>query len=115
MTHPHDRALEAAARATYEARFKRLKPQVPWESLDASYSGEAEYNRNITRAAVTAYLAALKETHALVPREATVGMFRALTHSWPDDLQKGVWLLGSFAEDYRAMIDAAPPAAQEKK
>ena len=59
MTHPHPRALEAAARATYEARFQRLKPHVPWESLDASYSGEAEYNRNITRAAVTAYLDAL--------------------------------------------------------
>ncbi len=103
MTHPHPRALEAAARAVVNQ----------WKIAE---SDMAAFTPNaIARAAVTAYLAALQDTHALVPREATVGMYRALTHSWPDDLQKGVWLLGSFAEDYRAMIDAAPPAAQEKK
>jgi hypothetical protein len=110
-------ALEAAAKAIYDgwhglAGRSRTSRHLPWEAApEATRQGF----RLDARAAVTAYLAALQETHALVPREATVGMFRALTNSWHSKEEAVTWSLGTFAEDYRAMIDAAPPAAQEKK
>ena len=50
----------------------------------------------------------------VVPREPTVGMFRALTLSQVGDddqnYRLGCWALGSFAADYAAMISAAPDA-----
>jgi hypothetical protein len=107
MTHPHDRALEATARAMID-----MSALGSWHRLD---NPEKSAALDQARAAVSAYLAALQETHALVPREATVGMFRALTNSWHSKEEAVTWSLGTFAEDYRAMIDAAPPAAQEKK
>jgi aspartate aminotransferase-like enzyme len=107
MTHPHPRALEAAARAVCE-----IDCDDPW---DEAIDSERAHLRWIARAAVTAYLDALQETHALVPREATVGMFHALTNSWHSKEEAVTWSLGTFAEDYRAMIDAAPPAAQEPR
>ena len=106
----HERALEAAARAAIV--------QLGMDPDDSSgTNGEARWQTELptTAAAVTAYLAALQETHALVPREATIGMLRALVASWPQQERAAIWTLGSFREDYRAMIDAAPPAAQEKK
>jgi hypothetical protein len=69
------------------------------------------------RAAVTAYIAALQETHALVPRLPNADM--AAAGQWaiqnpvgfpPDNRRiitsQQVWI---------AMIDAAPPAAQEPR
>jgi hypothetical protein len=97
MTHPHDRALEAAARALDKYTFSKAR------------------SNTISRVAVSAYLAALQETHALVPREPTIGMLRALVASWPEQERAAIWTLGSFREDYRAMIDAAPPAAQDPR
>jgi hypothetical protein len=84
----------------------------PFEMLDETGK---EATRFEARAAVTAYLDALQETHALVPREPTVGMFRALTNSWHSKEEAVTWSLGTFAEDYSAMINAAPPAAQDPR
>lgn len=54
----------------------------------------------------------------LVPREPTLGMGRALTPWMKADVETGTygpvalaiaqWMLGSFREDYQAMLDAAP-------
>jgi hypothetical protein len=103
MTHPHDRALEAAARAI----------AAQWALGDkdlATFTPHA-----LARAAVTAYLAALQETHALVPREATEEMesafFKARDVLRSMDFPRPT--LPSYT--WSAMIDAAPPAAQEKK
>jgi hypothetical protein len=104
MTHPHPRALEAAARAVKVALQKH------------DYFPAEEIEEEITRAAVTAYLDALQETHALVPREPNADMAAA-----------GQWAIQNpvaFPQDNRriitsqqvwiAMIDAAPPAAQDR-
>jgi hypothetical protein len=94
MTHPHPRALEAAARAL------RLLLQ----------DGDANASE-LARAAVTTYLAALQKTHALVPRDPTETMMlasRAVKPSqhWRDNIRRA----------WSAMIDAAPPpAAQEPR
>jgi hypothetical protein len=104
----HDRALEAAARAAMNA----------WEAIPdcpgKMYGQEAEV---VARAAVTAYIAALQETHALVPRLPNADM--AAAGQWaiqnpvgfpPDNRRiitsQQVWI---------AMIDAAPPSAQDPR
>jgi hypothetical protein len=102
MTHPHERALEAAARAI----------AAQWALGDkdlATFTPHA-----LARAAVTAYLDALQETHALVPREPT----RAMTLAWAikSPAFKGTGAAHQHAREvWSTMIDAAPPAAQEKK
>ena len=73
------------------------------------------------RAATRHALAALAALEAaglrLVPVEAQVGMFKAMTQSWGDgpEQQRGIgrWALGSFREDYQAMIAASPYAPQK--
>lgn len=105
MTHPHDRALEAAARAVVNQ----------WKIAE---SDMAAFTPNaIARAAVTAYLDALQETHALVPREATEAMHIAGMNErrMQDHLNMAHHVVINTSAIYRAMIDAAPPAAQEKK
>ncbi len=107
MTHPHERALEAAAtslRVTlYNESFVEHIVRGKYVAVDRAISAAA-------RAAVTAYIAALQETHALVPREATEAMMLASrrvepsTH-WRDNIRRA----------WSAMIDAAPPAAQEPR
>ena len=100
MTHLDPRALEAAARALID-NDRSISGYHPWH---------IELMLPAARAAVTAYLAALQETHALVPREATEAMLEkayGLDVDWRS--------YASPREVYRAMIDAAPPAAQEKK
>ncbi len=95
-------ALEAArhagAEAIHEARYG---------DVDGLY-GNATFDANTV---IDAFLSKLSERHCIVPREPNVAMFRALTASWPhdDDARQriGQWALGSFAEDYRAMIQAA--------
>jgi hypothetical protein len=70
----------------------------------------------MARAAVTAYLAALQETHALVPRDTSVGM-RIAGHAAVDSASPGIGHEFGFnvmQDAWSAMIDAAPPA-QEKK
>jgi hypothetical protein len=50
----------------------------------------------------------------LVPMEPTLAMFRAFTIQFKDNegmqLVLMSWLLGSFREDYQAMLAAAPPS-----
>jgi len=106
MTHPHPRALEAAARAL----------KIPATDLP---DGHDPYDY-LARAAVTAYLAALQETHALVPREASDSMTDAASDAAGDyfaiDGDRGPWLRqDGYKAAWRAMIDAAPPAAQEPR
>jgi hypothetical protein len=75
MTHPHPRALEAAARAMIEAT------SGPFEMLDDTGKEAARFE---ARAAVTAYIAALqdltdaererlKQTAIVGPRSSVVG------------------------------------------
>jgi hypothetical protein len=73
-----------------------------------------DYDRDLARAAVLAYLAAeLGQGRAMMPRKATYAMSDA-----------GVAALGKDRDNigytttprlWAAMFDAAPPAAQEKK
>jgi hypothetical protein len=117
MTHPHPRALEAAARALHSI----MRPDVDWvdQNYDPRkndpYLTEDARNkyRTAARAAVTAYIAALQETHALVPKKPTEAMQNAAV----DEMERWGYLCdeGAIKHAYRAMIDAAPPAAQEKK
>jgi hypothetical protein len=52
-----------------------------------------------------------------VPREAKVEMYRALIKSWglseETKFRIGVWFLGSFDDDYKAMLSAAPQLPDE--
>jgi hypothetical protein len=101
------RALEAAETAV---RAARNECRMEWGE-DCTTSGE------LARAAVTAYIAALQETHALVPRDTSVGM-RIAGHAAVDSAKPGIGHEFGFnvmQDAWRAMIDAAPPAAQEKK
>jgi hypothetical protein len=102
MTHPHERALEAAARAVKVALQKH------------DYFPAEEIEEEITRAAVTAYIAALQETHALVPREATEAMHIAgfRERRMQDHLNMRHHVVINTSAIYRAMIDAAPPATE---
>lgn len=51
-----------------------------------------------------------QEGWVLVPKVATIGMIRALTGSWDETAKHQVvlWVLGSFDDDYAAMLAAAP-------
>ena len=99
MTHPHDRALEAAARAL----------KIPATDLP---DGHDPYDY-LARLAVTAYLDALQETHALVPREATEAMVSVGLNELKQ--RQHVCTAGTMWAAYCAMIDAAPPAAQDPR
>jgi hypothetical protein len=114
MTHPHERALEAAARAVYNADG----PHV--HHWDIQHPSRADEFRSLARAAVTAYLAALQETHALVPREATDSMTDAASDAAGDyfeiDGDRGPWLRSDgYKAAWSAMIDAAPPSTQDPR
>jgi hypothetical protein len=99
---PYVRALEAAARA-----------------LD-KHTLSKRHSNQIARTAVSAYLDTLGRTHALVPREATEAMLRAAEDAASDhfaiDGDKGAWLReDGYNAAWQAMIDAAPPAAQDPR
>jgi len=105
MTHPHPRALEAAARAI----------AAQWALGDkdlATFTPHA-----LARAAVTAYIAALQDTHALVPRLPNADMAaagqRAIQNpvGFPPDNRRII----TSQQVWIAMIDAAPPAAQDPR
>ncbi len=114
MTHPHPRALEAAARALHEYHEQHESDYISWDKASDAMRYTA---REDARAAVSAYIAALQETHALVPRLPNADM--AAAGQWaiqnpvgfpPDNRRiitsQQVWI---------AMIDAAPPAAQDPR
>jgi DNA repair photolyase len=107
MIHPHPRALEAA----YEAAAK-VRLHLSGVSFNDPQVAESfrELIRAEARAAVTAYLDALQETHALVPKKPTEAMQNAAV----DEMERWGYLCdeGAIKHAYRAMIDAAPPAAQ---
>jgi len=110
MTHPHPRALEAALRAAIsDSDASDLAKR-----MNGGWSAQAALERAMRDAipeAIVAYLAALQETHALVPRLPNADM--AAAGQWaiqnpvvfpPDNRRiitsQQVWI---------AMIDAAPP------
>jgi hypothetical protein len=116
MTHPHPRALEAALRAAIsDSDASDLAKR-----MNGGWSAQAALERAMRDAipeAIVAYLAALQDTHALVPRLPNADM--AAAGQWaiqnpvgfpPDNRRiitsQQVWI---------AMIDAAPPAAQEPR
>jgi hypothetical protein len=108
MTHPHDRALEAAARALFVHSFvsETAKPHFRWEDVGA---GPKRNVQEKARAAVTAYQAAMPppvspeliaKLNALASRLTQMGEYEAV------DLIDTV---------VARVIDAAPPAAQEPR
>ncbi len=103
MTDPR-KAVEDARHAAAEALHSRL-----YDGVDGLY-GNATFEAN---AVIDAFLAKLNETHCVVPREPTIGMLRALVASWPKDASVGIWTLGSFREDYQAMLEAASSSPHE--
>jgi hypothetical protein len=78
----------------------------PFEMLDETGKEAARFE---ARAAVTAYLDALQDTHALVPRDPTSQMIVAGVAERHGQPVPEAWSLAT-ANIYRAMIDAAPPA-----
>ena len=107
MSELDPRALEAAARAMID-----ISALGPWYRLD---NPEKSAALDQARAAVTAYLDALQETHALVPKAATEEMvsafFKARDILRSTDFPRPT--LPSYT--WSAMIDAAPPAAQDPR
>ena len=103
MTDPR-KAVEDARHAAAEALHSRL-----YDGVEGLY-GNATFEAN---AVIDAFLAKLNETHCVVPREPTIGMLRALVASWPKDASVGIWTLGSFREDYQAMLEAASSSPHE--
>jgi len=99
MTHP-DEAVEKMARAMFDFDAGSDLLRKCW--LESASAG------------ISAYLEAISETHAIVPRQATSGMFRALIASFGQNdkarLFAAQWGMGTFDDDYAAMLDAAPPA-----
>ena len=97
MTHPHPRALEAAARAI----------AAQWALGDkdlATFTPHA-----LARAAVTAYQAAMPPP---VSPELIAGLNKLATYLTEQGEYEAVDLIDTVVA---RVIDAAPPAAQEKK
>jgi len=113
MTHPHDRALEAA----YEAAAK-VRLHLSGVSFNDPQVAESfrELIRAEARAAVTAYLAAeLEQGRAMMPRKATEEM---TSHGFKarDELQGKSFPRAKLPDAmWTAMFDAAPPAAQDHR
>ena len=108
MSKLDDRALEAAAIEGSDAFKAALRVMI---ERDPSRVPAAA----VLRDAIVAYLDALQETHALVPREATEEMesafFKARDILRSTDFPRPT--LPSYT--WSAMIDAAPPAAQDHR
>lgn len=68
-----------------------------------------ERSEAIANAAIDAYIAALAETHAIVPREPTAEMISAAIALGVEVVSKDnpKRLTGGFATVYRAMLNAA--------
>lgn len=99
----------AKAREAVHVVGRRLLPS----NSELDYWDEAICDQ-VTGAIISAYEAALEAAgFVLVPKEANVAMFRALTANWQHKDRASLWALGSFAEDYRAMIAAASPHANQ--
>lgn len=104
MTDLDTKALEAAVLA--------------YDKSPALHRSE-ECNEVALRAAVSAYLAALNETHALVPREASDSMTEAAQDAADDhfsiDADKGPWLRqDGYKAAWAAMIKAALTAQEPR-
>ena len=100
MTDLDTKALEAAVLA--------------YDKSPALHRSE-ECNEVALRAAVSAYLAALNETHALVPREASDSMTEAAQDHFSIDADKGPWLRqDGYKAAWAAMIKAALTAQEPR-
>jgi hypothetical protein len=112
MTHPHPRALEAAARAIVSTDngdpeqiiYRQVGPD------DFQPLGKAwELLQPKARAAVTAYIAAMPPR---VSPELIAGLNALATYLTEQGEYEAVDLIDTVVA---RVIDAAPPAAQEKK
>ncbi len=115
VTHPHPRALEAAARAVWPIIAAAVTGREP-PPFDTISDEDREWAEETARAAVEAYLAAeLEQGRAMMPRKATEEM---TSHGFKarDELQGKSFPRAKLPDAmWTAMFDAAPPAAQEKK
>lgn len=99
--------------ATYEALLSAL-----WGALEAqdavvrNYDDYTHIDGHVEREQLAFNMLARLRTSGfvIVPSEPTIGMFRALVASWPEEARAGIWTLGSFREDYQAMLAASPHA-----
>jgi hypothetical protein len=101
MTHPHPRALEAAARAVGE-----IDCDDPWDDLIDS---ERAHLRWISRAAVTAYQAAMPPR---VSPELIAGLNKLASRLTEQGEYEAVDLIDTVVA---RVIDAAPPTAQDRR
>lgn len=121
MTDLDTKALEAAARAIYRewhgpTSLSRTSRNYDWN--DAPEATRQGFHRDAITA-VSAYLAALNETHALVPREASDSMTEAAQDAADDhfsiDADKGPWLRqDGYKAAWAAMIKAALTAQEPR-
>lgn len=102
MTRPHERALEAAARALIACRHEDDDtPDVVMPTTD--------YDRDLARAAVTAYQAALPPP---VSPELIAGLNRLASYLTEQGEYEAVDLIDTVVA---RVIDAAPPSAQDHR
>lgn len=97
----NDKLIEAMARGVWGARQLRLLRDDP-EAAQLSYDELCPSVQAELLWEARAALAALRETHAVVPREPTMEMQNAAA------LRKGSDDRYIYADIYRAMIAAAP-------
>lgn len=114
-------ALEAAARAlALQASVSEMEAHG-YNGIHAREYADEWWRSHLdrARAAVSAYLAALNETHALVPREASDSMTEAAQDAADDhfsiDADKGPWLRqDGYKAAWAAMIKAALTAQEPR-
>ena len=112
------KALEAA----WHASLTEYDASDLFKRMNAGWSAQQALERlmqDAVPAAVSAYLAALNETHALVPREASDSMTEAAQDAADDhfsiDADKGPWLRqDGYKAAWAAMIDAALTAQEPR-
>lgn len=88
------------------------------DTLDAAKAAaQADYETRIRSALAAPVPNGGPEGWKLLPIEPTVGMFTALLASWPNNGEsnrfRALWSIGSFREDYQAMLVASPVATPE--
>ena len=93
-----DKAREAAARAICENDSD--------ETWDEEIDSSRAHYRRLARAAIDAYLVALGETHAVVPRVLTEPMEQGMLDAL--ELREHYCDAATVAEVYRAALSAAP-------
>ena len=106
-----DEAREAAARAVLHRRIK----DDFWtkrQHEDGTQSWAVSHDQEMANAAIDAFLSKLKETHAIVPREATKEMIIAGIAERHGQPVPEAWSLATQSI-YAAMLAASPASGGE--